>query len=330
MTLWTVLEIPLGFGLLFFGGGWLVDGAVGVARRLGVSPLMIGLTLVGFGTSTPELVTCLNAALTGAPGVAIGNVIGSNIANTLLILGVAAALTPVLCNPRAFRRDGPMLGAVTVLAVAFVLGGEIGRVTGGLFLALLAAYTVYTYFTERGCDIPAAATRHKESELVAVQPRSLGWSLGIAVLGGVAILLGAHWLVHGSVSVARVAGVPETVIGLTMVALGTSLPELATAIAGSRKGEGDVVLGNVLGSNLFNLLGILGTTALVMPLPMPPEIVGFDIWIMLAATVLLILFAVTGWRITRREAVLLLLGYAAYITALAVPVALGQDGLRFF
>lgn len=330
MTLWTVLEIPLGFALLFFGGNWLVDGSVGVARRLGVSPLMIGLTLVGFGTSTPELVTCLSAALNGSPGVAIGNVIGSNIANSLLILGVAAVLAPVACDPKAFRRDGPVLGAVTVLAVVFVVGGEIGRIAGGAFLLILLAYTVYTYFTERGQEIPAAQTRKKEGELVVERERSLGLSLGIALLGGVAILLGADWLVHGSVSVARVVGIPETVIGLTMVALGTSLPELATAIAGSRKGEGDVVLGNVLGSNVFNLLGILGTTALVMPLPMPVEIVGFDVWIMLAATVLLILFAVSGWQVTRREAILLLVGYAAYVAALAGPVVLGLPALQFF
>jgi len=331
MTLWTVLEIPIGFALLFFGGNWLVDGAVGVARRLGVSPLMIGLTLVGFGTSMPELVTCLSAALSNAPGVAIGNVVGSNIANSFLILGVAAVLAPVVCDPKAFRRDGPVLGIVTVGVSAFILSGEIGQLAGGIFLAVLFAYTVYTYFTERSNQaVPAAATRQKECELVTVHEGSLGQSLAIAVLGGAAILFGANWLVDGSVSVARVMGVPETVIGLTMVALGTSLPELATAIAGSRKGQGDVVLGNVLGSNLFNLLGILGTTALVVPLPMPVEIVGFDIWIMLAATILLIVFAVTGWRISRREAILLLFGYIAYIAALAGPFVFGVEGFRFF
>jgi cation:H+ antiporter len=313
-----VVLLAAGFALLLVGGESLVRGSVGAARRLGVSPLVIGLTLVGFGTSTPELLTSVQAALAGSPGIAVGNVVGSNIANILLILGIAAVLRPIACQPAAFYRDGSVLAASAVLITGMALTGSIGRVSGGVLVALLAAYLVYTYRTEqRRPEAPPAARHAREAEAAEPPPGPL-WRNLLFAAGGIALtVLGARLLVDGAIQLAREAGVSEAVIGLTVVAVGTSLPELVTSIVAAIKREGDVAFGNVVGSNIYNVLGILGVTALVRPLGVPAEILAFDLWVMLGVTALLIVFAVTGWRLVRWEGAVFLAGYAGYVSVLA-------------
>ena len=305
--------IGLGLVALLAGGELLVRGAVGVAARLGLPPMVIGLTLVGFGTSTPELLTSVQAALAGAPGIALGNVVGSNTANVLLILGVAAVLMPVAVSAGTFRRDGMALALATAACVAATLSGTIGRLWGAALVAGLVAFLVVTLRSSRSDpDAPA-------EELPGLgAPLALG--LGLSVAGLAVTVLGARLLVDGAVTLARDFGVSEALIGVTVVAVGTSLPELATTLVAARRGQNDVAFGNVIGSNVFNVLGILGVTALVSPLAVAPEIAAFDIWVMTAATLALIAVAVTGWRITRVEGAALLTAYAAYIGWLAASL----------
>ena len=220
------------------GGDGLIRGAAGVAKRLGLSPLFIGLVLVGFGTSTPELATSLSAALQGSPGIAIGNVVGSNIANILLILGITAAISPVACNPRAFKRDGPALALATCACVVFALSGSFERLTGLLFVTAITAYVIYTYQAEK--SVSDASAQLHEDEAVLAQPlvRGLGLSFLITVVGMLAIVVGANLMVSGAVKIAKAWGIKEAIIGLTIISIGTSLPELATSIiAATRKGE---------------------------------------------------------------------------------------------
>lgn len=302
-----------GFALLMLGGDVLVRGAVAMARRLAISPLIIGLTLVGFGTSMPELVASVQAALAGAPGIAVGNVVGSNIANILLILGVTAVLAPIACDPAAFRRDGAMLVAASLLGAGLLLTGTVGRLAGGGLLLVLAAYVVLSYRLERQRNDASAALHTQEAESVATVTGHFGAALAITLAGIALTVLGARLLVDAAIDLARLAGISETLVGLTVVALGTSLPELATSVMAAWRRQVDVALGNVVGSNIFNILGILGVTALVRPLPVPLEILRLDLWVMLAATALLALAARTGWRVSRREGALLLALYGAYI-----------------
>lgn len=296
---------------LLIGGEYLVKGAVDLARRLRISPMVIGLTLVGFGTSTPELVTSVQAALQDAPGIAIGNVVGSNTANILLILGASALLLPIAVSRRDFQRDGTALMLATAVCLAFVLYGQVGRLAGTGLVLLLAAYLIMVL---RSGD-PAAEMPVDGGVLRAP------WIAGLMMLGGLALtLLAARFLVLGAVAVAADLGVSEAVIGVTIVAIGTSMPELVTSIVAARQGQADVAFGNIIGSNLFNILGILGVTALVSPLEVPPQIVGFDIWVMVGATALLALVAMTGWRITRREGGVMLACYLVYLGVLTASV----------
>ncbi|MBM9595653.1 calcium/sodium antiporter [Roseitranquillus sediminis] len=321
------IELTAGLVLLLGGGEALVRGSVSAASRLGVSKLLIGLTLVGFGTSTPELVASLEAALSGSPGVAAGNIVGSNIANILLILGVSAALLPIATSRDAFRRDGTVLTAATLLMVAVILGGEMGRLVGGIFLILLLGYTLFSYFSETRARDAAGDVYEAEADEVAVPGMSLWAGLALAVAGIAGVIFGASLLVGSAIEIARGAGLSEAVIGLTLVALGTSLPELVTSVMAAVRRHGDVAFGNIVGSNVFNILGIAGTTALVSPFAVPPEIVRFDVWVMLAATLLLVVFAITGWRVSRREGALFLLAYAAYIFVQLSPGARAALGL---
>ncbi len=305
-----ILSLLSGLALLLAGGELLVRGAVATAERLRVSPLVIGVTLVGFGTSAPELVTCIDAALQGVPGIAIGNIIGSNIANVLLILAIGALLSPVVCSPNAFKRDGPVIAVSALTCAAVVISGAISRTIGTVLMLLLVAYLVWTTLGDR--DKSASDPENEVGE-EKNRNRGLAINVALALLGLGGIIYGADLLVLGAVDLAGTLGVSETVIGLTVVAIGTSLPELATTIVAAFKGEGDVAFGNIIGSNIFNSFGILGATAIVQPFAIPTDIAGFDIWVMLGATAALIMFAMTSWRITRVEGGLLLAGYAGYL-----------------
>ncbi|MGJ8622297.1 MAG: calcium/sodium antiporter [Yoonia sp.] len=313
----AILFVIIGLIGLVVGGEMLVRGAVSAAKRFGISPMVIGLTFVGFGTSTPELVTSLQAALAGSSGIAIGNVVGSNIGNILLILGITALIAPVAVDPKAFQRDGSVVAVATLLCLAAVLTGQIKQLMGVGFVSALIAYLVLTLWSEkRAGGTPAATVYEAEAEAVAGPETTLGVAIVIAVVGLVITILGARFLVSGAVSLAQAAGLSEAVIGLTIVAIGTSMPELVTAIIAVRKGQGDVAIGNVLGSNIFNILGILGVTAIVQPMAVPAEIIRLDIWVLCAATLVLIGFARSGWTISRREGGLFVVGYAIYLGVL--------------
>ena len=319
----TVL-LPLlgGLVLLVIGGELLVRGAVRVAVRLGVSPLVIGLTLVGFGTSTPELVTSVQAALGGSPGIAYGNIVGSNIANILLILGASALITPILVTSGALRRDSGVMVAVAVLFAALAAVMPLGVLVGAVFLAGLATYVYLAFRQERAqqADHGAAydkslAAQEADPALVpsAAPGQPVALSLAIAVAGLGLVVVGGYLLVDGAVGLARSFGVSETVIGLTIVAVGTSLPELVTSVMAAIRKESEVAFGNIVGSNIYNILGIGGMTALIAPTEVPAEIVRFDNLVMIGVSVLLVPLACTGMRIARWEGGVLVAGYAGYV-----------------
>lgn len=312
----TILLLAGGLVLLVIGGEAVVRGAVGVARRLGVSELLIGLTLVGFGTSTPELVTSLQAALAGSPGISIGNVVGSNISNILLILAIVAVIKPVAVDPNAIRRDGAFMVATTLLLVAIGIGiGELARWVGAVLVAGLTAYLAAAVWMERGNG--AAAKLHVEQgHSCDPVPAPLWVGLVTAGAGLACLIAGAAFLVEGAIALARFAGLSETVIGLTIVAIGTSLPELVASLAAAVKGRADVAFGNIVGSNIYNILGILGVTAIITPIPFPPDMVARDWIALLGSAVLLIVCGRTGARLGRREGAVMLALYGAYCVAL--------------
>lgn len=322
MTLW--LSILAGLAMLAVGGDLLVRGASSAARRLGVSPLLIGLTLVGFGTSTPELVTSLQAAFAGSPGIAIGSVVGSNISNSLLILGLVALIAPLAVNRTAFRRDAIALIVATGALTWAILQGRLTREMGYVGIGALVVYIFVVWLMER--KKPDAEAERIEDQ--AAEPSKGAPNLWIAlplVAAGIAITIyGANLLVGGAIELARGLGVSDTLVGLTIVAVGTSLPELVTSGMAAARKQGDVALGNVIGSNLYNILGILGITAAIKPVDVPPEIARLDIWVLAAATLLMVLFARRLGKITRAEGFLLVAGYVTYVGWLAWSSGLAQ------
>lgn len=315
----SILLVAGGLVLLSLGGELLVRGAVGMAARLGISPLLAGLTIVGFGTSTPELATSVQAALAGSPGIAVGNVVGSNIANILLILGVSALILPLGVNPASFKRDSLAMGGAALLCTGAVLLGVIGALTGVVLLASLVGYVWYAYKSESATHDAEAQRHEHEAEDRPVPPDTGPAVLGAMIVAGLAAaIFGAGWLVDGATVLASAAGVSESVIGLTVVAVGTSLPELiACVVAVIRKHE-DVALGNVVGSNIYNILGILGGTAIITPIAVPAEIAQIDIWVLLGVTALLIVQLRSGWRLSRIEGAVLLALYCGYTAFLAM------------
>jgi cation:H+ antiporter len=302
-----------GFVLLFAGGEWLVRGAVSVSRRMGISPLLIGMTIVAFCTSAPELLVSLEAALRGQPDMAVGNVVGSNTANVLLIIGISALISPIVVKPAELRRDTlVMLGSVTLFA-GLAMRGTLQGWHGGLMVGTLIAYVWYSYWSEIYRHAPGAELHAHEADEFAGVTRKL-W-LGLAELAGglAALVVGSRMLVTGASDIALSFGVPEAVIGLTLVALGTSLPELATSVMAAARGHADVAVGNVIGSNLFNSLGIIGITALVEELPVTEAIASFDIWVMLASALVLTVFLLWRGRIGRIAGGAFLATYVVYI-----------------
>jgi len=309
----TYLQLALGLALLIGSGEFLVRGSVGFARAVGLSPLFIGLTLVGFGTSAPELVASLIAAFREAPGIAVGNVVGSNIANIVLILGVAALIAPMPVARQAFHRDALALAVATAVAVAMVMTGSMTRPAGAVLVIMLLAYIAVTYRLERDQPDSESQRHEDEAELVAPPRNGAARQLLVAAAALVGVVIGAKLLVDASIVLAGRFGVPEAVIGLTVVAVGTSLPELAVSAIAAFRGQGAVAVGNVVGSNIYNVLGILGITALVHPLQVPAEIADFDIWVMLATAALLLWFMVRGQRIGRVAGAAFVLAYVAYV-----------------
>ncbi|WP_189639421.1 calcium/sodium antiporter [Paramylibacter ulvae] len=315
----NIFYLIMGFVGLIFGGELLVRGAVAIAQRLGVSPMVIGLTLVGFGTSTPELLTSVNAALAGASGIAVGNVVGSNIANVFLIIGVAALIAPMAIARTGFLRDAGMLMTATFVCLIATHVGILGRSIGVGFVLLLVGYLFFTLLSERQNKTVAGETFAQMGGDVA--PTPMGKQIVFVLIGLGLTLIGAKFLVQGAVTLAAGFGVSETLIGLTIVAVGTSMPELVTSVIAARKGQAGVAFGNVLGSNIFNILGILGVVAIVQPIEIPPEIVSFDIWVMVASSAMLLGLAFTGWRISRPEGGVMLACYLVYTAYLIASAA---------
>ncbi len=313
-------SILVGFVLLLGGAEFLVRGAVGLARRIGVSPLVIGMTVVALGTSAPEFVVSLDAALEQAAGIATGNIIGSNIANILLILGVSALITPVKGEPKAVMRDGfILLGCSTVFTV-LCWQGVLDVMAGVILFGLFIVFLIYSYWRERHGQDPKVAELHMHEAEEVESPQNL-WLMLVMTVGGIAaVVYGAELLVEGGTAIARIYGVSEEVIGLTMIAIGTSLPELAASGMAAARGHTDVALGNVIGSNLFNILGVLGAVALIQPLSVAQQLLDFDLWVMMGATLLLIPFMVTRWELSRREGAVFAIAYCVYIVVQAYGV----------
>lgn len=306
------LEIAGGLLLLLAGGEILVRGSVALASRLGVSPLVIGLSVVAFGTSAPELVVCLIAALQNAPAIAVGNVVGSNVANILLVLGAAGLIYPIQRHARSLYRDGSVAIGATVLLVALSYAGVIEAWHGVVMLLLLGLYLVSCYWTDRR-DRQAIAEVEREVRELEADHVSI-WVAALLFAGGLAgVLVGSDILVDGAVGLAATAGISQKVIGVTVVALGTSLPELAISVVAAVHKRTDMALGNALGSNIFNVLAILGTVSLVRPVVVPPEVLSLDIWVMLAAIVVFVPLAAFSRHVGRAPSFLFVVAYAAYL-----------------
>jgi cation:H+ antiporter len=320
-----VLFLFLGFVLLIAGGELLVRGAVRIAERLGLSPMLIGLTVVGLGTSTPELAASVQAALAGSPGIAVGNIVGSNLANLLLILGAAAMIAPMAVARGVLWRDGGVgiAAALALLVAGWTLG--LGRVAGIAFLLALAGYIVLAYRQERiGLQHGAAYDRAMavvEADPALTPHERPGGRLLTAILlfvAGLALVVGGGMLlVDAAISIAGALGVADEVIGLTVVAIGTSLPELVTSAIAALRKQGDIALGNVLGSNIYNMLFIGGFTGIAAPAAVPASILGFDLWLLIGASAVAMLFAWTGGRLSRREGAILLAAYLVYLAVTA-------------
>ncbi len=304
------LSLALGLVALYFGAEALVKGGAGLALRLGITPLVVGLTVIAFGTSSPEMVVSTQAAVSGNGAIAVGNVVGSNICNIALILGLCAMISPLRADLQVIRREVPIMIGAAVLALLVLIDGRVARWEGGLLLASLIAYTWLTVKQARAETSRAAESEFSE-ELGQRKPSRLSLSI-VAVIGGLAILVvGSNLFVTGAVTLAERWGMSQLAIGLTIVAVGTSLPELATSLLAAIKKQGDVAIGNVVGSNIFNVLGILGVAALVQPIH-APELAWLDLGAMLFVSLALLPVVRSGGRINRWEGAALFVVYAAY------------------
>ena len=309
------LLVAAGLALLFLGGEGLVRGSVRIAERLGISKLLIGLVIVGFGTSMPELLVSMKAALAGTPEIALGNVVGSNIANVLLIVGMAAVITPILGWERTAVREALVAALVSLAAFALVQGEVITKLEGITMLVVLAGYLFLSYWLEK--RDPQAKTFQHEAEEFEDIPLPRPWLAPVLALGGiVALVFGADMLIEGAVNIARDFAVPDAVIGLSLVAIGTSLPELATAIVAAIRRHYDVVLGNVIGSNIFNILAILGVTVVIQPIEVSARFREIDTPVMLGSALLLLALLFVAKTIGRLWGFLMLALYAAYMVLL--------------
>ena len=313
MFIW-VIYILIGLVLLAIGAEGLVRGSSSVALRLGVTPLVVGLTIVAFGTGSPEFIVSIQAALSGSSALALGNVVGSNISNVALILGVAAIVRPLTVRAEVLRREMPVMIAVSAFLWLLLYDGELSRLDGALLAISAVGYTVLTYRLSR--QKPKKAVEEEFAEAVTQTRRPV---LDVMfILGGLALLVvGAQVLVAGAVALAAGLGIGEAVIGLTIVAIGTSLPELATSAMAAYKNEPDIAFGNAIGSNVLNILAVLGVAAMVSPIPLG-EIQPIDLGAMLGAA--LVLFVLLGRRyiLDRVEGSILVIGYALYLYSIVV------------
>jgi len=304
-----VLYLIAGLVLLFIGAEGLIRGSSNLAIKIGITPLVVGLTVVAFGTSTPELVVSLKAALLGNSSISLGNVVGSNIANIALILGVASLIRPLDVHAKVIMREIPIMIGISVLLLLLLFDGELGFIDGLIFVVGLIVYLVVNVLIAR---------KEKNPEIDTEFSEGLKSKLGIPVsiilmIAGLGLLiLGADLFVQSAVAIAKIFNVSDAIIGLTIVAIGTSLPELITSIVAAYKNEADIAIGNVVGSNVFNILGILGITALIIPIS-SVGISYVDLGVMLVTAIILFPLSRSGFSISRVEGIFLLAGYAGYI-----------------
>lgn len=321
------VAVVAGLILLVWSAERFVDGAAATSARFGISPLLIGMLVIGFGTSAPELVVSALAASQGNPGLALGNAYGSNIANIGLILGLVALISPLAVHSTVVRREMPILGGATLLSALLMWGGVVGRLEGTLLLALLAIFIGTSIFRARRDGADSLSTDTEQS--LAEHPMSMAAGLAWTGIGLVLLVISSRILVWGAVAIAEGFGVSDLIIGLTVVAVGTSLPELASSISALRRREHDLVLGNVVGSNLFNTLGVVGLAAVIQPIQVGAEVLLRDWSLMAAMTLMLAVFAL-GWKgregcINRLEGGVLLVMYLTY-TAWLVRLVLSGGG----
>jgi len=323
-----LLNAALGLAILLLAGDSLVRGAVNLSLRIGVPALIVSLTIVAFGTSAPELLVAIQAVRDNAPGIALGNVVGSNTANVLLVLGLPAIMTGLCTQECDTRRTFVMMLASTIFFIVIAMAGPITWLHGIALLLALGFVLADAFVTARNhrrdsharaAAARAAATDEEIEEIEGADPSLSRAKIAVFLaLGLLGLPLGAELLVGSSVNIARVLGVSETVIGLTLVAVGTSLPELATTVMAALRRQADVALGNVIGSNMFNLLAIVGLASLVGPIPVPPEMLRFDLWVMLGASLALTPFVFGGWRLGRVWGVLFVIVYLLYVVILLI------------
>lgn len=299
--------MAFGLFLLIKGGDWTIDAAVFMAERTGLSPLFIGATIVSFGTSVPELFTSVNANLSGYPGIALGNVLGSNVANILLVLGATAFVFKVTANPKHLAKDlGMMLLATAILAIG-MLTDSFSRAFGLGMFAILATFVFYQFKTD---SIPL---EDDDDDDAGPSITTMTGAVVVLLCGLVALAGGSELLVQGAVQTGTAIGVPEAVIGMTVVAFGTSLPELSTCIAAARKQSVGLILGNIIGSNTFNILSIIAITAAIQPLAVDPVLLGMELWATVSVTVLFAIWMMTVGKLTKPMGVVLMLAYVVFI-----------------
>ncbi len=320
------MDVILAFGLLVAGvvlliwaGDWMVRGAAALARHWGVPALIVGLTIVAFGTSAPELVVSVQSVLTGASQLATGNIIGSNIANILLVLGVAASIMAIPTNISGVGRNTAVCVAATILFMTLMfLQNPMQIWQGAILFACILIYLVWMFRLGRaGTEDPILAEMTEIDEGEDGLPDKVGLSVFFIIFGIIGLALGGNLIVDNAIKIAGYLNVSETIIGLTIVAIGTSLPELATVIIASRNGHSEVAIGNVLGSNVFNIFAVMGAAALAGPVIVEDKLLVFDVWVMLAATIALLIFVLRRMPIGRKTGLIFLIAYVFYIAAIA-------------
>lgn len=315
--IWAIVLLPVGIVILVKGADWLVDGAVAVAERLGVTPLVIGLTVVAMGTSAPEVAASIAAALADSGDIAVGNVYGSNIANLALVAGLCALIRPIIVHRTALRRDIPMMLAATAVLWPVFQNGDLSRGEAMSLLTFFCAFVAVMVYTERRYALADKTVMKKMEATVDKSfrhiPRSLGCSFLWISAGLVCLACGAHLTVLSASALGRAVGISEAVIGLTVVALGTSLPELTTCLVAAFKGHDDLSIGNLIGSNIFNALLVVGAAGIIKPFTVSLRLAGADFWPMAGVSVVFALFALFSKRISRPAGLILFVGYCGYI-----------------
>ncbi|MBL4754277.1 MAG: calcium/sodium antiporter [Flavobacteriales bacterium] len=309
------LFLLAGFVVLLAGGEILVRGATALALRFRISTLVVGVTVVSFGTSAPELVVSLKAALSGHPDISIGNIVGSNIANLALVLGVTAAIFHITVSKNSIRIDWPVMMVASLAFTGFIWDGALVRWEGAILLAAILAFVTWLIRKSRKENSKdSEQQKFMEEQSHASIPRIIIY----ITLGCVGLAFGAEWLVHGAIGIASAMGISEAVISLTVIAFGTSVPELATSIIALAKKESDISIGNLIGSNIFNILGILGITAMFTEISgFDPRILNYDIWVMLGISFIIVLFMISHQQIRRSEGIILVALYVGYIVTIA-------------